>query len=184
MQQINRAQLVHTLEKMDSNADSAQTICVIGAAAILLLGHNARQTVDIDVWRAASTFIDPELKAITIAAGIGFDPRNDRPSGAYLQIIDPGIVNLPAMQGDVWPGGHQSRVLWQGQHLKVVCPPPAILAASKLIRASDVDLEDVIYLMAQQRLSRQQIADAAQSFEGMDRQTITENLTILDVMRG
>lgn len=184
MQQINRAQLVHTLEKMDGGASSAQTICVIGAAAILLLGHDARQTVDIEVWRAASTFIDPELKAITVAAGIGFDQRNERPSGAYLQIIDPGIVNLPAMQGNDWPGGQQSRVLWQGQHLKVVCPPPAILAASKLVRASDVDLEDVIYLMAQQRLTRQQIANAAQSFEGMDRQTITENLTILDVMRG
>ena len=184
MQQINRAQLIHILEQMDANAKSAQTLCLIGAAALLLIGHNTRQTADIDVWRAASKFIDPELRAITAAAGIGFDPRTERPSGAYLQIIDPGVVNLPDMRGDIWPDGQRSRSLWQGQHLTVMCPPPAILAASKLIRASDVDLEDVIYLMAHARVARQKIANAAQWFNGEDRLTITENLTILDVMRG
>jgi hypothetical protein len=43
MKDIDRASLFGFLEKMDRAAKSQQRICVIGAAALILLGQPARQ---------------------------------------------------------------------------------------------------------------------------------------------
>ena len=51
MKDADRASLIGFLEAMDGAAEGRQTICVIGAAALILLTQPERQTGDIDVWR-------------------------------------------------------------------------------------------------------------------------------------
>lgn len=182
MKDIDRQRLLDSLEKMDRAAETSQRICVIGAAALILLGRPARQTGDVDIWRPGSKLLDAELRRIASAAGLAFDPTDYEPEGAYLQIISPGIVNLPSVQDDVWATGEKSRVLWEGHHITVVSPPPAILAAAKLVRATDVDLDDVIYLIGTTGASKKQIELALAKFPDPDRQVARENLGLIEVM--
>ena len=182
MKDIDRASLLGFLEKMDRAAKSQQRICIIGAASLIFLGQPARQTGDIDIWRAGSKLLDSELSQIAAAAGLAYNPTDYEPEGAYLQIINPGIVNLPAVDDDVWATGEKSRVLWQGQNITVVCPPPSIIAAAKLVRATDVDLDDVVYLIGGVGVSKKQIMTALTKFPEPDRQFAKENMSLVDTM--
>lgn len=147
MKDIDRTSLIGFLEAMDHAAEDRHTICIMGASALILLGQPDRQTGDIDVWRPASHLIDTDLRRMAAASGIAYDPKDHEPEGAYIQIINPGIVNLPVVRDGAWATGDDSRLLWQGKNLTVICPPPPIIAASKLVRASEVDIDDVIYLI-------------------------------------
>ena len=182
MKDIDRARLFEILEKMDSAAKSQQRICVIGAAALILLGQPARQTGDVDIWRPGSKLLDAELREIAAAAGLAYNPTDYEPEGAYLQIINPGIVNLPEVDGDVWVTREQSRILWQGQNITVVCPPPPIIAAAKLVRATDVDLDDVVYLIGAVGVTKRQITTALTKFPEPDRQFAKENIRLVEEM--
>jgi len=180
MKDIDRARLFELLEKMDSAAKSQQRICVIGAAALILLGQPARQTGDI--WRPGSKLLDAELRQIATVAGLAYNPTHREPEGAYLQIVNPGIVNLPEVDDDVWANREKSRVLWQGQNITVVCPPPPIIAAAKLVRATDVDLDDVVYLISAVGVSKRQIITALAKFPEPDRQFAKENISLVETM--
>lgn len=181
MKDVDRNSLRGFLETMDRAAEEPQTICVMGAAALILLGQPERQTGDIDVWRPGSKMIDSDLQRLAAASGLAYDPKEYEPDGAYLQIINPGIVNLPSVRDDIWATGQDSRVLWQGRNLTVVCPPPPIIAASKLVRATEVDIDDVVYLIGAIGVSRKQILQAADKFPDADRETIRENMPLIDV---
>lgn len=183
MRELDHESLIAFLETMDRAGHAPQRICVIGAASLILLGQPARQTGDIDVWRPGSKLVDTELRQIAAAAGLAYNPTGHDPEGAYLQIIGPGIVNLPAVEEEVWATGERSRVLWQGNNITVICPPPPIIAASKLVRATEVDVDDVVYLMGATGVSRKQIIAAADFFPELDRQFVRENISIVDAMR-
>lgn len=62
----------------------------------------------------------------------------------------------------------------------MVCPPLPIIAASKLVRASEVDIDDVVYLIGAIGVSRKQILQAADKFPDADRETIRENMPMVD----
>jgi hypothetical protein len=180
MKDVDRTSLIGFLEAMDRAAEDRQTICVMGAAALILLGQPERQTGDIDVWRPGSQVLDSDLRRLAAESGLSYDPKEYEPEGAYLQIINPGIVNLPAVRDDTWATGEDSLILWQGRKLTVVCPPPPIIAASKLVRASEVDIDDVVYLIGAIGVSRKQILQAADKFPDADRETIRENMPMVD----
>jgi len=182
MNEIDRKKLIGLLERMDLEARHEQRLCVIGAAALILLGRPARQTEDIDVWRPGSRLNDADLRRAAEQAGLTYDPKDDAPKGPYIQIVNPGIVNLPRPKNDVWPTGEESRVLWQGRRVTVVCPPPAILVAAKLVRASDVDLDDLMYLVGVVGVTKTQIEHAIGSFPAREQDTARENLDLLKVM--
>lgn len=179
---IGRDELIKILERIDEKLDRPQKLCFIGGAALMLMGHPGRQTVDIDVWRRESQLVDSLLRKAVEAAGISFDVKEDTPSGVYMQIVTPGIVNLPVKDGEKWPGGDESRTLWQGIHLTVFSPPPQILAAAKLIRATEVDLEDIAYLMATGNVDQKSVGEALRHFPNpADREIAKDNVELLNV---
>lgn len=180
MKDVDRTSLTGLLEAMDGAAEERQTLCVIGAAALILLGQPERQTGDVAVWHPGSNVVDSDLRRLAAASGLSCDPKECEPEGTYLQIISPGIVNLPAVQDDIWATGEHSRILWQGRKLTVICPPPPIIAASKLVRASEVDIDDMVYLIGAIGVSRKQILQAADRFPNADREIIHENMPLVD----
>lgn len=180
---IDRTILIELFEKLDDASTQKQTLCVIGAAAVLSYGHTARQTHDIDIWRPASIINDRELKKISSTVGIDFDPKELEPNKIYLQVIQPGIVQLPAYSNDQWATGEASAVLWTGNNLTIIAPPPSIIVAAKLVRAEDRDLDDSIYLIESRDLKTAQILNAISKIPDQhDRETARENFTLLRVI--
>jgi hypothetical protein len=180
---IDRDVLIGLFEKLDDASTQKQILCVIGAAAVLSYGHTARQTHDIDIWRPASSINDRELKKISTAAGIDFDPKELEPNKIYLQVIQPGIVQLPAFSDNKWATGEQSQTLWSGNSLTIIAPPPSIIVAAKLVRAEDRDIDDSIYLIESKNLKTQEIINAISKIpNATNRETAMENLTLLNVI--
>ena len=180
---IDRDILIELFEKLDDASTHKQTLCVIGAAAVLSYGHTARQTHHIDIWRPASTINDRELRKISTAAGIDLDPKELEPNKIYLQVIQPGIVQLPAFSGDQWATGEQSQTLWSGNKLTIIAPPPSIIVAAKLVRAEDRDIDDSIYLIESKDLKTPEIINAISKLPSKAaRDTAMENLTLLRVI--
>ncbi len=58
---MNRKELIDVFQRIDDALSAPQTLCVIGASAILAYGHSVRQTDDIDVWRPASRINDRQI---------------------------------------------------------------------------------------------------------------------------
>ena len=171
------------IERLDDALDRPQTICVIGAAAVLSLGHASRQTGEIDVWRPASSINDRALARAGKAAGIAIDNRTDLPDGVYLQIIRPGVVQLPPFVDGLWATGDANVTVWEGDKLRVEAAPAAVIAAAKLVRAEDRDLDDCIFLIRSNQTSRGSILRAIHAIQdpgaiGM----AEENIVLLDVM--
>ncbi len=179
---IDKTALIEILERIDQHLEAPQKLCLIGGAALILMGSPGRQTEDIDVWRRASRLTDPVSARAAIAAGVGYDPKEDEPEGVYLQIINPGIIKLPTQTAEKWPDGSETIVLWEGQHLQVVSPSAQILAAAKIIRATEVDLADIAYLIASSRIGPEEIREALQHFpDPQDRADGTENIELVNV---
>lgn len=99
-------------------------------------------------------------------------------------MVDSGIVQMPPLRDGAWPTGEPSTTLWKGDRLSVVCPPPSILIASKMARASDVDMDDATALMMLTATPRNAVVRAAATFPTSVRSIIRENITLLDVMVG
>lgn len=185
---ITRKTLAEILGQMDEKAASLgykQTLCLFGAAAILLYGSNERQTQDIDVWRAASTLNDRAIAQIAEAAELDLNPTDIDPDRIYLQIVSEGVVRLPAFDHgtNLWSNGKPNEILWQGNALTIVAPPPEIVAAAKMIRGEPQDIEDVLFLMASKGVADKDIRKALSSFPVDVRARGQENMVLLAATR-
>lgn len=145
---------------------------IIGAWPVIAAGMPGRTSLDLDVWMPGSKVDRGALRAACEAAGLDFDPleETDRP---YLQLIQPGIVQVPEHVP-------QTAGTWGG--LKVTAPPPAALAAAKLTRAQPKDLADVAYLCRRHGIRREEVGDYVEKI-GMrsDREAARENLVYLQL---
>ena len=171
--------------RIDENLASPGTICLIGSGATILLGQVARQTEDIDVWAKACRVAMGEFRRAVEAAGVGFDPKDEFPSLPYLQLVHPGIVQVPGWDAErrEWLG-EAEREVWHGTNLLVTVPPPRVLAASKLVRGSDRDLEDCLWLMAAHGLEAREILAAIRTMPRDPRKKAAENLDVLGMLQG
>lgn len=182
---MNRKDLIEVFERLDDALAASQTLCLIGASAILGFGHSTRQTDDIDVWRPASRINDRQMARAAEAAGVVIDRGTDLSEGVYIQFIDPGIVQLPAFDGGLWATGESKVVLWTGERLRVEAPPPSIVAAAKLVRAEDRDIDDCVYLVRAKGLSEEVIRRAIEKIaDPIAREAAAGNLVILQVVAG
>lgn len=172
------------LQRIDANLTSEQMVCLIGGAATILLGQPSRATEDIDVWANASRIDVPSLKHATEAAGLTFDPKYDFPALPYLQIVHPGIVQVPMWDPatNTW-SGKPSKQLWSGKFLRVTCPPEEAIVASKLIRGNDRDLEDCLWLMTAQGLDAQAIRTAIRKLPDPQKEQASDNLELLGYLK-
>ncbi|MBW4656633.1 MAG: hypothetical protein KME20_26855 [Kaiparowitsia implicata GSE-PSE-MK54-09C] len=184
---IDKKRLERIFIAMDDAAASAkrdhQILCIFGAAAILSYGSNERQTEDIDIWRPASKLNDRALRQMAEAAGLDFNPTELEPDKAYLQVIDDGVVQMPSFdaQNYTWSNGQKSETLWSGDALTIVAPPPAIVAAAKMVRANPQDIEDVAFLMNVKSISTADITIALRHFPQEARHKALENMIMLDL---
>lgn len=181
---IDRVALVKLFEKLDAESTSEQVLCVIGAAAVLAHGLDGRQTQDIDVWRPASAINDAALARAAEAAGMDYNPAALDVERVFLQTILPGVVQLPDYKDGKWSTGEASETLWQGDKLRVVAPPPAIIVAAKLVRGEDRDIDDCAYLIEAKRIGPDQIRDAIRGIpDDLGREAAEENLVLVSVLR-
>ncbi|PZN93813.1 MAG: hypothetical protein DCF30_21185 [Hyphomicrobiales bacterium] len=159
-----------------------QILCVFGAAAILSYGSTARQTQDIDIWRPASRLNDRALRQMAEAAGIDYNPTELEPQKAYLQIVDDGVVKMPSYNKEAfaWANGQKSENIWSGDNITIVAPPPAIVAAAKMVRAEPQDIEDVAFLMNAKGISAKEIKKAIRHFPSEARARASENMIYLE----
>jgi len=181
---IDKAELKALLEKIDSGLDSEQTICLIGSGATILLGQEARATEDLDVWAQASRISVPSFRVAIEEAGMEFDPKDEFPSLPYVQIVHPGIVQVPGYdpRARTWLKKPE-QVIWQGRKLTVTCPPGEALIASKLVRGSERDFEDCLWIMAAQKLSAAAISKAIRLMPVQAREEADANLEVMNLIK-
>ncbi len=181
---LNRDAIRELLEKLDASLTDPATICLIGSSATILLGQEARQTEDVDVWARASIVKVRELEAACEAAGLTFDPKDEFPDVPYLQMVHPGIVQVPGWNAErrEW-FGEPERVVWQGERLTVTVPPPRAIAASKLVRGEPQDLQDCLWLMAAHGVEAQAIMEAIRALPRKEREKALDNMEILNLMK-
>jgi hypothetical protein len=152
--------------------DAPATLEIIGAWPVMEAGLEGRTSLDLDVWMPASEIDRSALAAACIVAGLDFDPsaETDRP---YLQLVQPGIVAMP---------DHVPVKAGRWGALTVLTPPPAALAAMKLVRAEPKDIADVFFLCSRHGITREHVAEYVRRIpDPQKRRTAEENLVYLDV---
>ncbi len=148
------------------------TLEIIGAWPLIDAGMPARTSLDLDIWMPGSQVDRAALRAACVAAGLDFDPI-DETHRPYVQLVRPGIVEMPQHTP-------QEAGRWAG--LTIVVPPPAALAAAKLVRAAGKDLADIFFLCSKHALRSEDVAAFVEKIpDSSQRQTARENLVYLDV---
>ena len=148
-------------------------LCLIGSAACILGGMAGRTSMDLDVWQPASDYDLLELRRAVENAGLLFDPKSNlTDEQSYIQIVNPGIVQT---------GEFTSVLIQRVGRLRITRPPFENIIASKLVRASIKDIQDIQYMMQNYRPDPKVIKNIISSFHGSDRELAMENLIYLEV---
>lgn len=170
---LDRARVLALFDALGRQLSQATTLCLIGSTPAIMLGQEERQTQDIDVWHPASNYDAGELARACHEAGILFDPKGDLdPEAVYLQIVRPGIVSLPSII--------EPEVISRFGLLTVAMPPPAVIAAAKLTRASERDIEDVTWWVRERALDLEAVGEAIGALpRAIDRETARDNMVVV-----
>src|SRR6266852_4880474 len=131
---IDRERLIAIFDALGQKLVKPATICLIGSSPGIVSGQPERQSADIDIWRQGSAYDETELRQACRELGILFDPKGELdPDAIYVQIVRPGVVELPA--------AFDVEILGQYGQLTVAMPEPALLSAAKLARGDPRDIE-------------------------------------------
>jgi hypothetical protein len=151
-------------------------VCLIGSAPGIAAGQLDRQSMDIDIWRPRSTFDDTEFRRACEDAGLLFDPKGELdPEAVYVQIVQPGIVKLPAE--------FKLDIVGRYGALTVAMPEPALLSATKLVRGEPRDVEDVAWWIKERALNLDAIRAAVGSLpDASQREAAGENLILVELV--
>jgi hypothetical protein len=170
---LDRSRVLAVFEALGAGLSGPATLCLIGSAPAILSGQEERQTQDIDVWQPASQYDSGDLARACREAGVLFDPTGDLdPDAVYVQIVRPGIVSLPH---DV-----ELELVAQFGKLTLAMPPPAVLAAAKLTRASDRDLEDIVWWIRRRALDLDELSGAIERLpRAIDREAARDNMLVV-----
>jgi hypothetical protein len=181
---LNFQNLKDILARVDQNLEDKVTLCLIGSAATILMGQPKRTTEDIDAWAKASIFREAALSEAVEKAGLSYDPREEFPRVPYLQIVHPGIVQVPGYDPEMgrW-FGQEENIVWSGEKLTITIPPPEALIASKLVRGDARDLEDCLWLLTAKAPDASLIMGALHALPLRSREVAEDNLDILNLMR-
>ncbi len=152
---MDKPRLIQYLEKIDSALQRDTTLCILGGAALILLGEPDRASVDVDVAGPHSDADLADLRRAAEAAGLPLDPE-DETSSDYIEWILPMRLCLPE------PDPRTEIVLWQGSRLTVKTVALPSLIASKLIRYDEIDQGDILYLCSSGNVEYSEIAAAVE----------------------
>lgn len=161
--------LIRLGEVMDKPAQ----LCIIGSTVCMSFGQNNRMTMDVDVWRKNSSFDLGSLKKACEKIGIDFDPRGyDEPAGVYIQLIDPGVVQLGTFD--------ESLSIFKTGNLEIKCPPIENLIASKMVRGEDRDYNDCMFLIKKFNVSFDALEKVARTIPDIEQcKSSLENIGLL-----
>jgi hypothetical protein len=173
---IDRDRLRDLLKQLGKALKKPTTLCLIGSAPGILAGQTDRNTSDIDVWRPYSNFVEEDFLAACRKIGILYNPKGEiQESDIYVQIVEPGIVSVPK---DFEPQSTETF-----GKLRVITPPAAVIAASKLLRAAPHDIADIGWWMRHRALTIEEIESAILSLpRKIDRETAGENLVFVQLL--
>lgn len=175
---INAAAIAEIFERLGSALQKPAVLCLIGSTPGIASGQTERQTPDMDVWYAASEFDSGDLARACREVGVLFDPTGEIDSDQiYIQVIRPGIVRLPV---DFTP-----EVIGKFGNLTISMPPPEYLAAAKLVRGSEVDIDDVVWWIRKRGLDAANIERAIEKLPSeRDREAAAGNMTFVHLVMG
>jgi hypothetical protein len=163
-----------TLERIAAALRNPTRLTLMGSAPNILGGQPSRTSIDLDVWKPASTFDRQDLEDATEKAGLLFNPKGEiEPNTPYIQIVEPGICQL---------GEFRPEEIETVGNLRTERPPAENLIAAKLVRAEEKDLEDIAWLLATYQPEYENIRKIIQSFPREQRARATENLVFLEVL--
>src|ERR1700730_360693 len=172
---IDRARLVRIFAELGQRLASPAMICVIGSTPGMVLGQPDRQSQDIDVWEPHSQYDETQFRRACEELGLLYDPRSELdPDAIYVQIVRPGLVNLPQ--------DFKVEVIGKYGALTVAMPEPALLSAAKLVRGDPRDIEDVAWWM-KGALSVDEIRAAIGSLpDPSQREAANENIVLVELV--
>jgi hypothetical protein len=171
---LSQEQWAEKLRLIASHLQHPTSLCLIGSA-IGIFAQQPRVSTGLDIWEQNSTFFYTDLRQAVEKAGLLFNPKDEmEPDKPYIQIVQPAIVQIGKFT-DTTP-------LLREPGLIVCRPPIENIIASKLVRASPKDIEDIIYLKTRFAITKQQIENILKTFPpGIAKQTAEENLIYLDI---
>ncbi|NJM36455.1 MAG: hypothetical protein HC845_00450 [Akkermansiaceae bacterium] len=150
-------------------------VCLIGSAACIFAGMELRTTEDLDIWQPHSDFDIVELRNAAEKAGLSFNPQTIlEPDKPYLQIVEPGIVQM---------GAFEAIRMFKIGRLIVSRPPIENIIASKLTRADAKDIDDVKFLQQHFQPDIGLIKKIILSFTSPKKEVATENLIYLEILQ-
>ena len=171
MNGLNKQQWEEILEKIGSATNAK--ICLIGSAACIFSGMEGRTSIDLDVWKPKSQFDTPQLRKATEAAGLLFNPTSTYVDKPYIQIVEPGIVQVGNF--------NKEEDILNAGGLSVTRPPIENIIASKLVRGDAKDIEDIAHLMVSQPdLSK--VKAAIESMPERQKLQAMENFVFIEVL--
>lgn len=172
--ELSSEDLHRIFEKIGRNLNHPSRLVLIGSSVGMLHGQPSRMTEDVDVWSPSSVMDYADMKEACEKAGVLFDPK-DACDGAYLQLVQPGIVQIGNYRKD-----GEIRISVYG-NLEVAHPPVENVVASKLLRAEERDIQDVMFLMKKFAVRKEDVERAIDSFPEHRAETARENLVYLDI---
>jgi hypothetical protein len=172
---LSPEQWAEKLRIISQHLEHPASLCIIGSA-VGMFSHQARISMDIDVWNKGSKFFYSDLKQAVEKSGLLFDPKDElEPNQPYIQIVQPGIVEIGSFRS--------TEIILRETGLTVVRPPIENVIASKLVRASKKDLEDIAYLRHHFGVPSEKVRAVIASFpSGSIRDRAAENAVYLDVL--
>jgi hypothetical protein len=173
---IDRDRLVRIFDELGQRLATPATICVIGSTPGIVLGQPGRQSQDIDIWRPNSKYDETQFRRACLELGLLYDPRSELdPKAIYVQIVRPGLVNLPQ---DI-----KVEILGEYGALTVAMPAPALLSAAKLVRGDPRDIEDVAWWIKERKLDLEEIRTAVGTLPDLtQREIAAENMVLVGLV--
>lgn len=164
--------------RLGKELSSPVSLCIFGSTPAILTGQPDRQTQDIDVWQPKSAYDAADLRRACERAGVLYDPRGEvAADDVYIQFVRPGIVTLP--------DDFETETIGRYGALTVVMPAPVVLAAAKLVRASEIDIDDVVWWVRHRGISIEQMENAVRALPSpRARETAGENLVLVELVVG
>jgi hypothetical protein len=169
---FGKPEILATFQKLDDMVQQPTQLCMIGSGPLICWGLPNRSTEDFDLWGPRSKISSDFVRAVT-QAGMLWNPKDVviEANQPYWQVVHPGTVQVG--------GFAEPQKVWKGRNLSVVAPPWENLIASKLVRSSPKDLEDVQWMVQTQIFDRNKIISIMSRFK--DASLIKENLIYLDL---
>lgn len=169
------ATLQEALARVGSFLQNPTRLVLIGSSVGMFYGQPGRMTEDIDVWSPKSVVDIADITQACRQAGVAFDPQGYDVSGKgmYLQMVKPGVVHVGKWKSE--------DSMFKSGNLTVVHPPAENIIASKLVRCTDADIEDTVYLMRRLGLTLESVKAAVATLSEKAQEAAAENVVLLEV---